>query len=106
MQTSDRAPGVWKASECPFQIEYSARTLDEIRLAVTDAFCSLPRGGVEIGGVLLGRRLGEVVSIEGQMPLECEHAFGPSFTLSPNDHTRLAELLADVRRNGVSEPVG
>src|SRR5262249_41278452 len=30
--------------------------------------------------------------------LECEHAFGPSFVLSPNDHRRLSEILAAHRR--------
>ena len=45
----------WSAPQCPFPIEYSPRMLDDIRLAVVDAFFSLPRGGAEIGGVLLGR---------------------------------------------------
>ena len=45
---------VWSTANCPFAIEYSRRVLDDIRLAVVDAFFSLPRGGAEIGGVLLG----------------------------------------------------
>ena len=45
----------WTAAECPFTIEYSTRVLDDVRLAVMDAFFSLPRGGAEIGGILLGR---------------------------------------------------
>ena len=53
-----RAPGAlatWSAPECPFTIEYATRVLEDIRLAVAEAFFSLPRGGAEIGGILLGK---------------------------------------------------
>ncbi len=84
----------WGASDCPFRIEYAPRVLDDIRLAVVDAFFSLPRGGAEIGGILLGRHGEGVVTIVGHRQLECEHFFGPSFTLSPRDETNLRELVA------------
>jgi proteasome lid subunit RPN8/RPN11 len=67
--------------------------LDDIRLSVVDAFFRAPRGGVEIGGVLLGALDGNRLRITGYAPLDCEHAFGPSFTLSERDQERLAELL-------------
>jgi len=89
----------WRAPKCPFTIEYSARALDDIRLAVTDAFFSLPRGGAEIGGILLGTFGGDRLSVLDYAPLECEHAFGPSFTISLNDEARLKELLAGARAN-------
>ena len=92
----DNAVATWKAPECPFTIEYSLRALDDIRLAVMDAFFSLPRGGAEIGGILLGRREKRRLAIEDYVALECEHAFGPSFALSPRDHARLAALLASA----------
>jgi proteasome lid subunit RPN8/RPN11 len=81
--------------------------LDDIRLAVVDAFFSLPRGGAEIGGVLLGKREGDLISIGGYEALDCEHAMGPSFTLSPRDQTRLAEIVAKANRNPRErQPVG
>ena len=83
----------WSAPQCPFSISYSLRVLDDIRLAVMDAFFSLPRGGAEIGGLLLGTFEGEQVVISGYVPLDAEHAFGPSFTLSPRDEAQLAELI-------------
>src|ERR1035437_1760170 len=89
----------WKAPQCPFTIEYSLRALDDIRLAVVDAFFSLPRGGAEIGGILLGRHSNQRLVIADYVALDCEHAFGPSFTLSPPDQDRLAELLASAERN-------
>jgi proteasome lid subunit RPN8/RPN11 len=102
---AESATGTWSVAECPFTIEYSLRALDDIRLAVMDAFFSLPRGGAEIGGVLLGKRIEGRVAIRDYLALECEHAFGPSFTLSPPDETRLAELLAQPH-SGDLQPVG
>ncbi|HEX3748826.1 MAG TPA: hypothetical protein VHW09_33100 [Bryobacteraceae bacterium] len=105
--SAEIALGKWSAPECPFAIEYSARVLDDIRLAVVDAFFSLPRGGAEIGGVLLGQRTEDRVAITAFEPLDCEHAMGPSFTLSARDQTRLAEMIAAARRNPPErQPVG
>ena len=99
----------WQVPECPFPIEWSAPVLEEIRAAAMDAFFSLPHGGAEIGGVLWGTRAGGRVRILEARPLECEHALGPTFTLSAKDHARLAALLEegghDLRAHGW-EPVG
>jgi len=93
--------------QCPFPIEYSTRLLDDIRLAVVDAFFSLPRGGAEIGGILLGKYEKGRLQILDSVPVPCEHASGPSFILSPKDHTGLAELLANARGNPRNaQPVG
>jgi proteasome lid subunit RPN8/RPN11 len=95
----------WSAPECPFTIGYSPRALDDIRLAVVDAFFSLPRGGAEIGGILCGSWDGKRLTITDYAALDCEHAFGPSFALSPRDETQLAALLAASAGKGVW-PVG
>ncbi len=84
----------WSVPECPFTIEASTRVLDDIRLAVVDAFFSLPRGGAEIGGVLLGSFTGNRLTITDYSPLECEHAHGPSFSLSAPDEVRLNQILS------------
>lgn len=104
--TEGGALETWSTANCPFTIEYSRRVLDDIRLAVVDAFFSLPRGGAEIGGVLLGKFANGRVTILEYAPLECEHIFGPSFTLSPGDHARLAEMLSAVDHNSDLQPVG
>jgi len=78
-------------------IEYTPEVLDEIRLSAVEAFYAFPHGGAEIGGVLTGSRAGDVVRIDGHRPLPCEHAFGPSFRLSPKDQARLEALLAEGR---------
>jgi len=88
-------------------VEYSPRTLDDIRLAVVDAFFSLPRGGAEIGGILLGCFCDGRLRILDYRPLDCEHAVGPSFTLSERDHARLAELLAEAAKGAPErQPAG
>ena len=104
---TENALATWTVEQCAFTIEYSQRVMDDIRRAVVDAFFSLPRGGAEIGGILLGRPEGRRVTITDYVPLDCEHATGPSFVLSPNDHTRLADLLAAARGNPLgTQPVG
>jgi proteasome lid subunit RPN8/RPN11 len=97
----------WRPPQSPFQIFYSRLVLEQIRLAVVDAYFRVPRGGLEIGGVLLGRNRDRQIEVLDHVPFECEHAFGPSFSLSPRDQERLKDLLAKVRqRSGGLEPVG
>jgi len=97
----------WSAPQCPYTVEYAASTLDDIRLAVMDAFFSLPRGGAEIGGILLGCFRDGRLRILDYRPLDCEHATGPSFTLSEPDRARLAKLLTDAARGSRErQPVG
>src|SRR5262252_8666525 len=96
---TDGALIAWSVPACPFTIEYSPRVMDDIRLAVTDAFFSLPRGGAEIGGLLLGQFDGNRLTITDSTPWECEHAFGPSFQISLNDEARLRQVVAAVPKN-------
>jgi proteasome lid subunit RPN8/RPN11 len=97
----------WSVPECPFTVETSSRVLDDIRLAVMDAFFSLPRGGAEIGGILLGKFDNGLLIISDYAALDCEHAHGPSFTLSPPDEARLTQLLsAHANGPGGLRPVG
>jgi hypothetical protein len=103
---TDFAGARWNPPECPFTVEYSFRVMDDIRLAVVDAFFSLPRGGAEIGGILLGNHDAACVAITGYLALDCEHAFGPSFHLSARDLDRLAALIESARRTKESQPVG
>src|SRR5450631_1399917 len=104
---TDSTTLTWSVPECPFTIEFSARVVDDIRLAITDAFFSLPRGGAEIGGILLGEFGNGRLVISGYAALDCEHAYGPSFTLSPPDEARLTELLSSYTNvPGGPRPVG
>lgn len=90
----------WSTPECPFVIEHAPGALDDIRIAVSEAFFSVPRGGAEIGGVLVGKWEAGRLTISDYKPLDCEHAFGPSFTLSHRDRFKLTELIASVQTSG------
>ena len=103
---SERATVTWSTPECPFTIESSSRVLDDIRLAANDAFFSLPRGGAEIGGILLGEWQEGLLTISGFAALDCEHALGPSFTLSLGDEARLQELIRAAPAAGAGHVVG
>src|ERR1700720_3443016 len=70
-----------------------------------EAFFAIPRGGLEIGGVLFGRYGEGSLQIEAFRILECEHAAGPSFTLSEADHVRLRDLIDSAGAEGL-HPVG
>ena len=89
----------------PFTIEYAGELLEQMRLAAMDAFFAIPRGGLEIGGVLFGRYREGSLQIEAFRMLDCEHAAGPSFTLSEADHGRLRDLIDAAVAEGLS-PVG
>jgi proteasome lid subunit RPN8/RPN11 len=88
----------------PQNIECAPAVLKEIRVAAMDAFFSVPHGGAEIGGVLYGMRRGGRACILACRPLDCEHALGPTFTLSENDHQRLRALLGQCPEG--LEPLG
>ena len=87
----------WQVPQAPFQILYPRLVLEQIRLAVVDAYFVVPHGGVEIGGVLLGKYADRQVEVIDHEPIECEYVFGPSFSLSPRDEERLKDVLAEVR---------
>jgi hypothetical protein len=65
---------------------------------------ALRRRGAEIGGVLIGRRTPERVTIESHLPVECEHRYGPSYLPSETDSAKLASTVSDD--HGGLEAVG
>jgi len=97
-------PGGLDAS--PLRIEYSADALEAVRAAAVDGLYKLIRGGLDVGGLLLGRNDGGAVRILDSRPIACEHALGPSFLLSANDEaaldTQLASLASETESSGLT----
>lgn len=84
---------VWTVPECPFRVVIQPDVLNEIRILAVEAFYSVPRGGVEIGGVFFGLLGADELDIRTHRPIRCEYSTGPSFTLSVKDQLGLSGLL-------------
>jgi hypothetical protein len=100
---------LWAVAEHPLAVECPWVVLEEINGAVQDGFRRLSRGGVEVGGILFGRKTDTVVRIMAWRPMICEHSRGPAFFLSNNDKQKLMEQLEAAGRDPqlqVLEPVG
>lgn len=100
---------LWAVAEHPLAVECPWFILEEINGAVQEGFRRLSRGGVEVGGVLFGRKTDNVVRIIAWRPMLCEHSRGPAFLLSNSDKQRLIEQLEAAGRDPqlqVLEPVG
>jgi len=89
---------IWQAPGQGLSIHLRLDMVEALRIAVIEGFKALPRRGLEIGGLLLGKvRTGSggiVVEIEQFEPLECEHAVGPSYLLSSADRQALEKRIA------------
>ena len=59
---------------------------------VADGLLSIPRIGLGVGGLLVGRRVGERIEILKSAAISCSHAFGPQFVLTPEETTAAARL--------------
>ncbi len=90
----------WEASGRRLRIQYPPAVMEEIRRVVVEGFYALPRGGVEVGGVLFGAWDEGLVRIAAFRPLVCEYARGPAYLLSGNDEIALRDLL----RKAVADP--
>jgi hypothetical protein len=83
----------WTEPGTLFQVHYALQVFHEIDFAVSEGYRRIPHGGIEMGGLLFGRRFTEGVRIEAFRPIECEHAMGPSFKLSERDLSALREQI-------------
>ncbi len=84
--------GMWEicdgiAVECPLEV------LDAMRRLAVDGFNAFAHGGKETGGVLYGIIEPGYIRVVSFRELECEHALGPRFRLSENDHREFSKLL-------------
>jgi len=67
----------------------------------------LPRGGAEIGGLLVGPKSRENgLVVDAIIPLPIEYKFGPSMKMSDSDFAKLAELVESVQSDAEKTVVG
>lgn len=77
----------------PAKVHVLPGLLNDIAHLVLDAYAAAPHGGLEVGGLLFGRRSAGFISVEDFLPLSCDHSSGPRFILSEHDERGLCELL-------------
>lgn len=100
---------LWAVVGLPMAVECSWSILEEIHGIAQEGMRQLSRGGIEVGGVLFGRRTEGAIRVLAWRPIACEHARGPGFLLSNNDSQALMQLLESAARDPqlqVLEPVG
>jgi len=90
------SPTVCRGKPGTPDVSCSARALAEIAESAMSGYSRYPWGGVEIGGVLFGRRESDVVFIDSYRTAECEHHYGPAFELSERDCESFERLLASA----------
>lgn len=90
---------LWRIAELGLEFEFPLTLIADVVAAAKEGLNRFPRGGLEVGGVLFGRREGERVRVLAARSIPCKHLLGPSFTLSPEEHEELAALLLEARQN-------
>lgn len=90
----------WTAQDSSLKVVYSIPLFHEIDFVANEGYRRIPHGGLEVGGLLFGRKQSNSVQIEAFRPIECEHSTGPSFVLSARD----VEMLEDQLRNAAQDP--
>lgn len=83
--------------------------VDGIARDVIEGFKAIPRRGVEVGGLLLGKVIGSEhpdIWIERYQRLECQHRFGPPFVLDKQDHAALEEAAQRIAASTELSVVG
>lgn len=87
---------LWQVPGKPLTVEIDFDAVDNILMEVMQGFGAVPRRGVEVGGILLGKAEGgdsRMVRVADFEPVLCEHARGPSYLLSEADRRRFRETL-------------
>lgn len=88
----------WKAPQNHIEVFVRVGVIERLRPQIIEAFKSVPKRGLEIGGLLLGRSEPGRIFVEDYEIVPCEHRRGPSFTLSPQDREQL-QIRLSKRRN-------
>jgi hypothetical protein len=89
-----RTEYVWNEANRKLSIHLSLDVVSQLGLSAMEAYKSVPRRGLEVGGLLLGHRENGSIYIQGFEPVESEHRTGPSYKLSDVDVIHLDEALA------------
>jgi TonB family protein len=99
----------WDPAGSPVSVHMHPDAVDGLVRDVSEGFKSLPRRGLEVGGLLLGRiESGDrpTVWIERYQRISCEHQFGPQFILDDSDKAELEKAAGAILAGGELAVVG
>ena len=83
-------------ADASLTIRLNPDIVDRLAAVVMEGFKAVPRRGLEVGGLLLGRVEADCVLVEDFVAVASEHLHGPSWLLSENDKTHLAAEISRV----------
>jgi hypothetical protein len=91
----------------PFPLAVPGVLIATIWDQVNEGLRAVPRGGAEVGGLILGRRIQPATILaEAVVPISIEYHFGPSFRLSPSDLKGIEALMASLQKDPSQAVVG
>jgi hypothetical protein len=90
----------WEYSPDGRRVLFAESLVFRLRHLVIEGFTSLPRRGLEVGGILIGSEQGSDLQIDDFQEAPCEHQFGPSYAMNGTDRENLTALLAQPRETG------
>jgi hypothetical protein len=96
---------LWESALHNRRVFISGLAVSDLRALAIEGFAAIPRRGLEVGGILMGEVHNGDVRIAAFEAVPCEHHFGPSYTLSESERTKLIEILRE-RRCGMLSVVG
>lgn len=83
----------WRRRGSPIAVRLRQPAMEALYREVMEGFNALPRRGMEVGGILLGVRNADSVTVEDFEPVISEHRLGPSYLLSDTDIEGLRESI-------------
>jgi proteasome lid subunit RPN8/RPN11 len=89
-------PVYWPDESLPLAIYCAPGVLTGLEILATDGLLAMPRTGLGIGGLLLGRQSAERLEILKTVAISCSHAMGPSFVLTPEEIAQAKALEEGV----------
>ena len=86
--------GSWTAADRDLRISYSQAAMESMRRAAMTGLKQVPGDGLEIGGILFGRRDADQIVLEDWREIDCEHTEGPGLDLSLTKEAFLNSMLS------------
>lgn len=85
---------IWHGKGTVPKVQCSSSVIAEIAELAMGGYHRYAWGGVEVGGVLFGKKESGTVLICASRTAECEHHYGPAFELSEKDCDAFQGLLS------------